>query len=373
MNHPPPAASSKLPVLRYPLVLVSSRIDPQLRAEVAAGRSPRRDFLALADALGADILDTAASQHLPRWQRQVENALASDVAQARVAWQRRGAVSAWLSTSEKVGLPLALLGCVDVPHILIVHNLMSRRKQWLEKVTGVLRKSFDAIICLSAIQEAFLRDVVNLPPERIYRVFDNVDTEFWRPSGVLCHSAYGESGYLLAVGRENRDYPTLIEAARRLNLPLTIVSSSLWTSRGRNIDANNLPPNVTVLQDFVPYAELRMLYENARLVVVPLRECNYAAGVNGVMEAMAMGKATVVTCTEGLQEYLQDRVANWVVPSGNPDALADALRALWADQNACRALGAAGRARVEREMSLDIYVARIAEIVKASIPKGSRL
>ncbi len=294
--------------------------------------------------------------------------LASDFAQADAAWRRRGLVGAWLSTSEKVGLPLALRGTAEVPHVLIAHNLRSARKKLLHRLTGVLRTGFRAVVCLSQSQETFLRDVVNLPAERVYRLYHNVDTEFWRPGPG--DSAEGE--YLLAVGRENRDYRTAVEAARKLGLPLTIVAGSLWSSRGLGMASSDVPVNVTVRQGFVSYTDLRALYAGARLVVVPLNACDYAAGSTGALEAMAMGKASVVTGTEGLAEYVRDGETNRVVPPGDAPAMADAVRALWDDAPSRRALGAAGRARVEQEMSLDGYAARLARIVRAVIEEEKR-
>lgn len=143
-----------------PLVLASSRVLPDVSDEVAAGRRPCLDVLAVAEALDADVLDTQASDRLPRWQRRLETALATDWFQARAAHSRRGLYSAYLSTSEKVGFPLALQG-VDVPHILIAHNLMTPRKRRLRRMTGVLRR-FDGIVCLSATQEEYLHGEAGL-------------------------------------------------------------------------------------------------------------------------------------------------------------------------------------------------------------------
>lgn len=350
---------------RRPLVLASSRVEPQTLAEIAGGRRPRLDFLTAAALLDADVLDTSGSDHRPGWQRRVEASLATDWGQARTAFRRRGLASAWLSTSEKVGLPLALQGA-DVPHVLIAHNLTSTRKRLLYRITGVLRR-FAAVVCLSETQAAYLRDEVGMPPSRVHRVWDNVDQRFFRPGAG--DPAQGE--YLLAVGRENRDYPTLVEAAGRAGLPLTVVASSLWSRRGVGLDPDRLPAHVTLRRGFVSFAELRTLYENARLVVVPLSPCDYAAGVNGVLEAMAMGKASVVTRTRGLDDYVQDGRSSRLVPPGDAEALAGALRSLWSDAAARRALGAHGRARVENEMSLDAYAARLADIVRQATKENT--
>jgi len=344
-------------------VLASSRADTQALAEIAQGLRPRLDYLCVAEMLDADVLDTSAFLGLPAWRRRLEHRLASDLAQADAAWRARGTAAAWFSTSEKVGLPLALRGHNGPPHVLLAHNLMTGKKRALHRLTQVLHR-FDIVLCLSETQACFLREEIGLPPARVHHVWDNVDEQFFCPPATQTT----DGDYLLAVGRENRDYETLIEAARLVNLPLTIVVSSLWSSHGLSLGAGSLPAHVTVRSEFVSYAELRALYAHARLVVVPLRPASYAAGVNGVLEAMAMGRASVVTQSPGLGEYLQDGVTNLVVPPHDPAALADAVTRLWNDAPLRRTLGQAACARVQAEMGMDAYARRVAQIVRSVMP-----
>ncbi len=346
---------------RRPLVLASSRAEAQALEEIAQGLRPRLDYLCVAQRLGTDVLDTSVSLGLPTWRRRLEGILASDLAQANAAWQARRTASAWFSASEKVGLPLALRGRGGPPHVLLAHNLITRNKRVLHRLTRVLHR-FDAVLCLSETQGRFLRDEIGLPPSRVHHLWDNVDEQFFRPS---TDTVAGE--YLLAVGRENRDYATLVQAARRLDLPLIIVASSLWSSHGLSLGEGGLPACVTVRSN-VPYADLRALYSRARAVVVPLHPAPYAAGVNGVLEAMAMGRASVVTCSPGLAEYLQDGITNLVVPPHDPDALADAISRLWNDAALRQSMGQAARARVQAEMGMDAYAERVSQIVRSVMP-----
>lgn len=341
-----------------PLVLASSEASAEDVAAIASGLRPRLDYLAVAQALNADVLDTSVADGLPTWRRRVERALASDLTQAAMAWERRAECRAYLSASEKVGLPLALHGRGGPPHVLVAHNLTSGRKRALHRATGVLHR-FVSIVCLSDTQAAYLRDEAGIPMSRIQRVWDNVDDQFFCPA-----DGAGEGEYVLAVGRESRDYATLIEAARLVKFPVMIVASSLWSSRALSLGEGTLPANVTVRREFVSYPDLRALYAGARLVAVPLAPSQYAAGVNGVLEAMAMGRPSVVTQSPGLAEYLADGATNVTVPPGDPRALAEAMAALWDDAARRLALGQAARARVEADLGLDAYARRVAQIVR---------
>jgi glycosyltransferase involved in cell wall biosynthesis len=71
-----------------------------------------------------------------------------------------------------------------------------------------------------------------------------------------------------------------------------------------------------------------------------------------VLEAMACGTPVVATGTGGSGEYLEDRVNCLIVPPGNADALAAAVRTLAADP-ALRARVIAGGARTAADLTLD--------------------
>ena len=66
---------------------------------------------------------------------------------------------------------------------------------------------------------------------------------------------------------------------------------------------------------------------------------------NKVWQAMAVGRPIVTADGPAPRELLTDGVDALLVPPGDPDALADALRRLAADPGLRARLGAAARAR----------------------------
>jgi hypothetical protein len=125
-------------------------------------------------------------------------------------------------------------------------------------------------------------------------------------------------GDVFAGGNSLRDYGPLVAAATHIDAGVTIATKLL---------DEPLPPNVTA----GPVSEERFfeLLRNACAVVVPLAGRNdRTAGQQTYLNAMALGKVAIVTDSPGVREYVEDGRTGLVVPPGDADALAEALR--WA-------------------------------------------
>ena len=72
---------------------------------------------------------------------------------------------------------------------------------------------------------------------------------------------------------------------------------------------------------------------------------------NAVLEAMAMGRAVVATNVGGIPELVEEGTTGYLVPPGDADAMARRILELLRDPAQRRAMGGAGRARVEREFT----------------------
>ncbi len=330
-------------------------------AEAALGPAPRVDYIELTATLGAELL-YAPGPEVGRV-GQLEERLGLDVRQG-VAAARRGA-SAFLSFTESVVLPLAFADAGRTPHVAVVHNAFRRRMRFFQRTTGFLHH-IDRIVVLARSHERYLREQVQIPAERLRFIHDKVDHRFWIPGGSP------SDGSVLSVGAEGRDYPTLVAAVRTLGTPTVIVASSLWNEADRRFAAD-APANVTV-RSGLSFAALRELYDRAAVIVVPLQAgLQYAAGVNAVLEAMAMGKALVVSATPGIVDYVEEGLTARLVPPGDPRRLRDVVSELLSDHGQRAALGARARSVVEGGRNLDGFVRALAQTVEAIVPGAPRL
>jgi glycosyltransferase involved in cell wall biosynthesis len=105
--------------------------------------------------------------------------------------------------------------------------------------------------------------------------------------------------------------------------------------------------------------------------VIPLLDVD--ADVSSIYEAMAMGKAVVVTRTRGQVDVIRDGEQGIYVPPGDPRALRAALEYLISHLAEAERMGRAGRALVEARHGLDTWVALVAGLARGpDRPRATR-
>lgn len=320
--------------------------------------APLLDFVEIARALeGEVLLPGQLPGPLGRFQDEARRLGYWDL-----AWRaRRADPPLVVSLSEKIGMCVSFLNRHESGQLLIAHNLTTSRRRALQERTGWLQK-VDRVLVLARPQEKYLLEEVKLETGRVRLIHDKVDHRFYAPQGDA------EEGYVLSVGQTGRDYRTLLEAVGTASIETVLVPSSNWLIPsngwmwGAEYPTDRMPSHVTVRQRISSIA-LRQLYDRASVVVVPLEPgLQSAAGVNGVLEAMAMRKPLIVSATPGLESYVADGQNALIVPPCDPLALRAAITTLLTDRGAAQRLATAGHALVQAGRNLDGYVANVTSI-----------
>jgi glycosyltransferase involved in cell wall biosynthesis len=372
------------------LMVFSARLDDAARAAVAAGRWPRKDFFALADVLGGEVIDDATLDGRRAW-RLLRRLVGAPSAKAWLAFRRSHRCAAIFTDGEHIGLPLALLLRLSrrpPRHVTIGHLLSTPSKR---AVFRRLRPQgrLDLVLVHAAEQARVAVEELGLRPEQVRLVPYQVDPAFWAPDGRP------PEDLVCSAGLEYRDYATLLAAVAGLPVRVVIAAASYWSRHRRPAGDVALPANVTVTA--LDYVALRELYARSRFVVVPLRPVDNQAGITTVLEAMAMGKAVVVTATRGQRDVVRGRLCTAAgpmgeplggpaafgctgpdaeaetglyVPPGDPAALRAAICYLLDHADEAVRMGAAGRRVVEQWMSLDHFVARVVAAVRGREPEA---
>jgi glycosyltransferase involved in cell wall biosynthesis len=80
---------------------------------------------------------------------------------------------------------------------------------------------------------------------------------------------------------------------------------------------------------------------------------------------MAAGRPVVARRVGALPETVEHGVTGWLIDDERPDAVAQALGRVLADRDEARAMGLAGRRRVERDFSPQRAVAIVEDVYRA--------
>lgn len=309
--------------------------------------------------LGAPLNMVAPDETEVYWQktllRPLENRLAArlgmgfflDFALRHLGRLRRA--GALVSVVDTMGLPLAMLkslGLLRTPLIYICQGLSDRLEQAPSSPAAAAARRLyprwlaaaERVLTLGVGAARDLERVFGWPEGRVGVLPFGVDADFWRPGQA------GSGGGVLSVGSDlGRDYPTLLLALQ--GLPLHVVTR-------QDLDLAPATGQVTTGSAYSD-AELRALYQGADLVVTPLRDVAQPSGQSATLQAMACGKAVVLTRTRGLwaPEHMTDGLNCLLVPPGDPEALHRAMARLRDDPGLAARLGREARRTVEERFT----------------------
>jgi glycosyltransferase involved in cell wall biosynthesis len=277
------------------------------------------------------------------------------------AWRLRGLMNeadVVFATADSSGMPalcLQDLGVVRRPIVVasiglaetfgaprgLVHRAYRR---WLRRASR--------IIVYAAPEAAALTQLFALDRGQVRFAPFGVDAEFFAGDAP-------PSGRPLAFGFDHRrDWPTLFAAAASLAGEMDVVANPdvlRGLSAPRNVRL--LPPE--------PVHELRRRMQAASFVVLPVRENGYTGGTISLLQAMAAGRAVVVSRTRAIAEGygLRDGENCLLTPPGDVAALASAMRRLQNDAALAAQLGRAGAAHVRAGFT----IARLADDLDAAL------
>jgi rhamnosyl/mannosyltransferase len=176
---------------------------------------------------------------------------------------------------------------------------------------------------------------------------------------------------ILFIGRHRhyKGVDDLIHAVSGLNVRVLLGGEGPLRSQWEGL-ARRLGAPVTFTGE-VSAADLPRLYASADIFVLPANSRAEAFG-KVLLEAMAAGLPCITTeVGTGTSFVVQDGISGLVVPPCNPAALRAGIASLLGDETRRRAMGAAGRARVLREFTPEVMLARVLGVYEEVRNKNS--
>lgn len=264
--------------------------------------------------------------------------------------------------------PAALVGALAaeltrLPRSVTVHgsDVLLEAEALALKLAGA---RFVVTVCRTTAAALRCRLGPLLPP--LHVIPTGVDTRrFSPPSG---RTPVRRCPRILALGRLHpvKDFPLLLRAAARLRaagVPFRLFLGGEGPEGerlAREARTLGLRGRVRLLGGVAP-ALTPALYRRVDLFVLSSR----SEGLPVVLlEAMATGLPVVATRVGGVPECVGDGETGLLVPPGDPEALAGALRRLLVDPERRARLGRAARERVLARYDREVHLNRLAQVFR---------
>ncbi len=216
----------------------------------------------------------------------------------------------------------------------------------------------------------------DVPAAHIQLVHHGVDVD--AASLVAAHRGLDADArpVILAAGRliAKKGFDTLIDACAELRARGHVFecrifgTGPLMAQLRRRTEAAGLA-SACELPGWAPAAQLLEAMGRAAVFAMPSR---VAAGgdrdgiPNVVLEAMAAGVPVVATHVSGIPEAVSDGKTGLLVETDDVTALADALERVLTDPALSARLGAAARARIAEEFTLEVAASRLLAIFRSA-------
>ena len=346
--------------------------DAEQQRREAADEVPHHSLLE--ESLNADVVD---HQYIQEWRsrslftRLFYKLLPLSLLQALIVYGLRRRYDVVVSWDDRFALFYAFLLTITRSRSRYVALLSWMAQPKKAFVLKLLQNAIDRIVVWSQTHTDLLTEFWQISPERLVMVAYPVDHHFWRPMNEVADS-------ISSAGNSRRDYATLIEAVRGLDIRCNIATTVKlaqagnpdWNATGRSLSQiSSLPDNVVCKASSL--AEMRAMYARSRFVVVPLFPSFRDNGITIVNQAMAMGKAVICSRIQGQIEFVEEGVTGILVPPADVQALREAIQYLWDHPDVAEQMGREGRRRAEEIFALTQFVADIQQVVDDVI-KGNR-
>ena len=254
----------------------------------------------------------------------------------------------------------------DIPFVATVHSLEPLRP-WKEEQLGrsyhlttwvekVALESADRVVAVSENSRAEILELFDVDPERVVVIYNGIDLDVWNPSdSQATRKAFDVAeDYILFLGRTSRQKGMvhLIEAMKHVDpgVQLVCCTSAPDTPEVEAEIAEKVAgePRVLWINTLLREDQYIELYTHARVFACP--SVYEPFGIIN-LEAMACETPVVASAVGGIKEVVIPGETGYLVPPADPQALAESINNVLRDKRKARAMGLAGRQRVEEHFA----------------------
>lgn len=252
-----------------------------------------------------------------------------------------------------------------------------RRTQWLSSLTlRLLRAPHVTFLALSTRIRSQLIDQ-GYRPEQIVTIPNGIDAADYRTAANVIEErhVHGAQETMSIVCPARFSYQ---KGQDILLYAWRIVQDRLPAVRLVLAGDGPLRPQFEALADSLGVAHCVEFADKVRDIAALLARSDgfvlpsrYEGMPNVLLEAMATSLPCVATRVSGSEDIIVDGACGWLVPPEDPYALADALLAMLSDCRRARAMGRAGRERINRAFDRGRQIEQLVELCAALASRSS--
>ena len=277
--------------------------------------------------------------------------------------ERPDIVNTHLWTADLWGRLAAIL--TGVPYIIVTEQNVDVWKRWYHKmIDKFLFIWTDRVICVSEMVQAFYRDHLHVPQNKLQIIPNAIDLSDFdqSPSSLLARGTRDcHPGKFLFV--------CVARLVKQKAHEILLYSTNILVGQGFEdfhvliVGDGELRAHLEKLKDSLSLSEWVSFLGIRTDIQSILSSCdafilssNYEGLPLSILEAMAAQIPVIATDVGGNSQVVRNDLNGYLVPPKNPGAFALAMSRLLQDKSKARLMGQAGRKIVETEYNMDISV-----------------
>ncbi len=258
---------------------------------------------------------------------------------------------------------LRSIGLFKKPIVIFVgYKMISNRKN---KIKMFLLKQYcagiDKILFFTNTDYEDVKMLDVCTPEKLCKVTWGTDLEFY--DRVKALNGEGTLEYFISVGKASRDYSTLVDAFNGISAKLKLYVAQKQLEKKYSRVSNNIEIFFLPVTDISPYILVEKL-SKAIAVTICLKKTEGQQGISNLYEAMAMGKAVIVTRNRFMDIDVEKEQIGLLVDVGDVEGWKKAINFLQANPEKAAEFGRRGRLLAEKYYNLEMFTEEVSKILK---------
>ncbi len=257
---------------------------------------------------------------------------------------------------------LRLVRIFKKPIVAIGYQAPKNKSFYWKLFVKIFIEGNDKILCLS---ESLLKDLeeLGISKQKLDLIEWGTDLKFYDfdSSGIDRYQQFDQHKFIFSPGKTYRDYSTLIQAFTDVDWRLTICGAGQFNLSNL---AEPISSNITIIQEMIHWRDFIKLYQQAYAVAIPIaidqNKLKNAIGLTALTEAMANGKAIIMTRNEYVGVDLEkEGIGIWVDPK-EVQGWHKAISYLWENPQVTQEMGKKARLLAEKKYNLEFFSRKLA-------------